>query len=487
MGYRGDRHFPFLLLSSLIFFLQVVVFKSYAADLALGSVLRPSDFSSPWVSPRKTFSLGFFAVDPTNTSLYVVAIALTGGVRIWTAGGRSPLAAVDSAGYLHLQPDGNLRLVDGSGATVWETGTAGRGVTAAGLRDSGNFELRNGSSVVWDSFSQPTDTIVQTQNFSSGWWNDTIVYYNEGPNTTSHMSNTSITSPGLRLEINGIVSLSDPSFSQPSNIAYSSDFGDNNDLFRYLRLDDDGNLRAYSYMLASRQETARWSAVTDQCEVFGWCGNMGICSYNDTEPSCGCPSQNFELVDPGDPRGGCKRRQELRDCPGAEVFFVGIAACEQNCLSGASCGAATSLADGTGLCYLKVSNFLSGYQSRALPSTSFVKVCGPGVYNQPPPPADQPQKGSSNLSAWIIVVVVAGTISGLILLETALWWCFCRNSRRYGPSGRTTRCRSTPPARRCSSPTRSSTVRRKASKRSSEKAASAPFTGACWPTGWSSP
>jgi hypothetical protein len=45
-----------------------------------------------------------------------------------------------------------------------------------------------------------------------------------------------------------------------------------------------------------------------------------------------------------------------------------------NCLSGGSCVASTALSDGSGLCFLKVSSFVSGYQSAALPSTSFVKV-----------------------------------------------------------------------------------------------------------------
>jgi hypothetical protein len=57
-----------------------------------------------------------------------------------------------------------------------------------------------------------------------------------------------------------------------------------------------------------------------------------------------------------------------------EQFFVGITANRLNCLSGGSCVASTVLSDGSGLCFLKVSSFVSGYQSAALPSTSFVKV-----------------------------------------------------------------------------------------------------------------
>uniref|UniRef100_A0A1D1Y8U2 G-type lectin S-receptor-like serine/threonine-protein kinase At1g34300 n=1 Tax=Anthurium amnicola TaxID=1678845 RepID=A0A1D1Y8U2_9ARAE len=418
-SFRDPRStFP-LLISALIFFLAA--FKSDAADVALGSVLRPTDSNASWVSPGETCSLQFFPVDAGGASLYVAAIAF-GGIRVWTAGGGSTPGMVDSAASLQLGSDGNLRLFNGSEVLVWESGTAGRGVTKGALLDTGNFVLSNGSTV-WDSFSNPTDTLLQNQNFTlnetlrSGpysfslllvgnftlEWNNTVVYYNKGLNA-SVVANVNLTSPSLTLQSNGIVTLSDQALATAPVIAYSSDYGEPGELVRFLRLDDDGNLRAYSSVRGTGQATARWSAVTDQCEVFGWCGNMGICSYNDTEPTCGCPSKNFELTEPGDPRKGCRRKQEIKDCPGnstmlqldhtqfltyppdisTEVFFVGITACRQNCLSGSSCVASTSLADGSGLCYLKVSNFVSGYHSPALPSTSFVKVCSPGIPNQPP-------------------------------------------------------------------------------------------------------
>jgi hypothetical protein len=88
--------------------------------------------------------------------------------------------------------------------------------------------------------------------------------------------------------------------------------------------------------------------VADQCQVFSYCGSMGVCSYNGTSPVCGCPSLNFQL------RVGCTRKVELASCPGnstmleldntqfltyppeitTEQFFVGITACRLNCLSG---------------------------------------------------------------------------------------------------------------------------------------------------------
>ncbi|URD78868.1 serine threonine-protein kinase [Musa troglodytarum] len=440
-----------------------------ATDIPLGSTLAPSNAFS-WSSPTGTFSFGFVS-DPQSPSLYLAAIIYSGGIIVWSAGG-SGSASVDSAASLQLRADGNLRLVNGSGALVWESGTASKGVSAAALLDSGDFVLKNSTTVVWDTYDNPTDTILQSQNFTFGQvlrsgvysfsllqsgnltltWNESITYFNKGFNST-FTANKSLASPVLTLQANGIVSLSDASLSTAVVIAYSSDYGESDDIVRFVKLDSDGNLRTYTAVRGAAVASQQWAAVADQCEVFGWCGNMGICSYNDTSPTCGCPSRNFDFVHPDDHRKGCKRRTEIQDCPGnstmlqldhtqfltyapeisSEQFFVGIAACRLNCLSGGSCVASTALADGSGFCYLKVSNFVSGYQSTALPSTSFVKVCAPSLPNSPSPPGELRLR-SSNLKGWLVAVLVFGTVSGLMLFEWGLWRCFCRNGGRYGPS-----------------------------------------------------
>ncbi|PKA57660.1 G-type lectin S-receptor-like serine/threonine-protein kinase [Apostasia shenzhenica] len=444
--------------------------EAAAAGIALGSTLRTTG-SSPWTSSNNTFSMGFIS-DPRNPSLFQAAITYTGGVSIWTAGGAS--GVVDSGGTLQLLSDGNLRLSNGSGAAVWESGTANRGVSSASLDESGNLRLTNASSaVVWQTFDNPTDTIVESQNFTSAMilrsgiysftmlrtgnltlkWNSSITYYNKGLNS-SVVSNKTLDSPVLRLQSNGILSLFDNSL--PSSVveAYSSDYGESGDFFRFVKLDKDGNLRAYSVPRGSNTSTSRWSAVSDQCEVFGLCGNMGICSYNDSSPICSCPSENFQQIDPNDSTQGCQRKVDIQQCPGnstmlalentqfltyppetsSEEFFVGITACRLNCLSGGSCSASTSLADGSGLCYLKVSNFVSGYQSASLPSTSFVKVCAPAEPNPPESASNTLVTESSKLKAWVVVVVILATILGLMAIEYGLWQLFCRNSPKFGSS-----------------------------------------------------
>ncbi|KAG2544633.1 G-type lectin S-receptor-like serine/threonine-protein kinase At1g34300 [Panicum virgatum] len=396
---------------------------SHGADIPLGSTLSPGN-SASWSSPNNTFSLSF-TPSPTSPALFVAAITYAGGVPVWSAGAG---AAIDSRGSLRLTSDGDLQLVNGSGAVLWSSNTGGQGVAAAAVQESGNLVLKNSTAILWQSFDHPTDTVVVSQNFTTRMnltsgpyifaidensgnltlrWtsgSNTVTYFNMGYSTGSK----TLSSPTLTIQTNGLVFLTDDGQpASPALVAYSSNYGESGDMVRFLRLDADGNFRAYSSARGSGAAPEQWSAVSDQCRVFGYCGNMGVCSYNGTSPVCGCPSRNFELSNPSNPRGGCKRKVDLQSCPGNstmlqldntqfltyppeainETFFVGITACRLNCLFVSSCVASTAPSDGSGLCFLKISSFASAYQSAALPSTSFVKVCFPGIPNPPPSPS----------------------------------------------------------------------------------------------------
>ncbi|XP_068660805.1 G-type lectin S-receptor-like serine/threonine-protein kinase At1g34300 isoform X2 [Aristolochia californica] len=366
----------FLCLSLLFSYLNLV----FAAVLK-GSTLRPTDPNPFWESSNGTFVLGFLPSTQSSSS-YIFSIAYS-ATPIWV-----PTETVlDRAAALQFTDDGNLRVLNGSGFAVWQSNTANLGITSAILDDSGNLALKNDSSfTLWQSFEHPTDTVLQSQNFtrsmvlrsgpysfslaSSGnltlTWNNWTQYWNRGLNS-SIVSNRSLVSPSLMLQPVGLLYLYDSSLPSEVNLAYSSDYGDSGDFIRFLRLDSDGNLRAYSAERDSNSPTVQWSAVSDQCEVFGWCGNMGICTYNASSPVCKCPSQNFEFSDPNDPRQGCKRKQEIEECPGnstmlqldhtefltyppdtsTQVYFAGTTACSSNCLMDETCVASTSLADGT--------------------------------------------------------------------------------------------------------------------------------------------
>ncbi|KAG2384531.1 G-type lectin S-receptor-like serine/threonine-protein [Vigna angularis] len=451
-------------------FLFLILFLAATVATAIdpGSTLSASSSSNQtWSSPGGTFSLGFISVQPPTTPpSFIAAISYTGGDPVvWSAGHG---AAVDSGGSLQFLSSGNLRLVNGSRSTVWESATAG--ATSAALEDNGNLVISNGTSTLWTSFDNPTDTLVQSQNFSVGKvltsesyffslsgignltlkWNNSIEYWTQGLNSSV---NVSLESPVLSLTSIGLLELSDVNLGSPVLVAYSSDYDLNANVFRVLKLDNDGNLRIYSTSLGGGTSTVRWAAVANQCEVYAYCGNYGVCGYNDSSTVCGCPSENFEMVDPNNGRKGCRRKLSLDSCQGtatmltfdhavvlsypptatSETFFIGLSACRTNCLSSSSaCFASTSLSDGTGQCVIRSIDFVSGYQDPSLPSTSYFKVCPPLAPNPPPSSAGTLRERSSKVPAWVVVVVVLGTLFVLLALEGGLWmWC-CRNNKRFG-------------------------------------------------------
>ncbi|KAG5224689.1 G-type lectin S-receptor serine/threonine-protein kinase [Salix suchowensis] len=433
-----------------------------------GTTLSAANPGQTWSSPNNIFYLGFSQVGVSSS--YTLNINYNGGVPIWTAGNAT--TTVDSKGSFQFLSSGSLRLINGSDAVVWDSNTARLGVTTASLDDFGNLVLKNGTSTVWSSFDIPTDTIVPNQTLSAKQvlrsgsysftflstgnltlrWNDTIEYWNKGLNSSV---DANLTSPTLGLQPTGILTIFDVAFTSGSYIvAYTNDYAEGSSRLRFLRLEKNGNLRLYSSDIGTGNTTIVWSALADQCEIFYYCGNMGICSYNESSstPNCGCPSENFEPVDVNDSRQGCKRKVEIESCAGtatmlvldnakfltyqpetlSQVYSSGISACRMMCLSQSSCIASTSLSDGTGMCYLKNPAFISGYQNPALPSTSFVKVCGPTQPNPPPGVQIAGKSKSSRLPVWVVLVVVLITLLGLIAVEGGLWWWCCRNSPKFG-------------------------------------------------------
>ncbi|GAB2271959.1 hypothetical protein Dimus_006787 [Dionaea muscipula] len=453
------------LLSSLLSLL-LLAGSSMAADVSPGSVLSASNPDQKWSSPGGKFSLGFF---PITSTTYYLAVVYESKLPIWEAGGPDTFA--DSAATFNFLSTGNLQLVNGSGIVLWQSNTSSLGVSSASVDDSGNFVLQTNSSVsVWSTFNNPTDSIAPSQNFTtfmvlaSGLysfrltsvgnltlkWNNSITYWTLGLNSTV---NQSLSQPSIGLQPSGILSLFDASLKTSEPMAYSSDFAEAVD-FRVLKLDEDGNLKIFSSPSGNGTTLVRWMAVSDQCEVYGYCGNMGICSYNDTDdPICGCPSKNFVPIDPNDSRKGCVRTLELNNCQpdqtgmleldntrffsyppesATDSFNEGIDPCRLNCLSSQSCSASTDSGDGTGKCYQKTEDFISGYQSAALPSTSFVKICGAAEPN-PPPSAVEETRKVGKLRGWIIAIAVLCTLLALLLLEGSLWWwCFRNKSPGFG-------------------------------------------------------
>ncbi|XP_074279532.1 G-type lectin S-receptor-like serine/threonine-protein kinase At1g34300 [Silene latifolia] len=456
-----NKNLPFFLTTFLTIFITTT-----SLNIPLNSSLTTLNPTQTWSSPNNTFTLHFI---PLNSTSYTLSITY-GTTSIW-----SPTSTAVSAGStFRLDSSGDLQLVSADNKIAWHSNTSNLGITHATLDDTGNLMLMNSSNnVLWSTFDNPTDTLVTLQNFTVGMklssglysfflnstgnmtlqWNDNIEYFSLGLNS-SVSTKLSRGDPKLMLQ-GGILSIYDSNMNLLQKTVYGSDYdgsdtGNSNtgNNLRFIRLDSDGNLRMYTVDSgSSSSDTVTWTAVSDQCLVFGYCGNMGICSYNETSPVCGCPSENFDAVDEEDSRKGCKLKEEIKDCPNSvgllemdntrflnyppetnDAYYENSVACRANCLSGASCVVSTSVEDGSGQCYIKSSSFVSGYQSGTVPSTSYVKVCGPVVPN--PPPSEDTQE-NKKLKGWVIGVVILVTVVVLLLLQGSVWWWCCRKNPKF--------------------------------------------------------
>ncbi|XP_057812928.2 G-type lectin S-receptor-like serine/threonine-protein kinase At1g34300 [Cryptomeria japonica] len=427
----------------------------------LGASLKPSASGQQqsWQSPGKYFSLGFHPSG--NRGLYVVGISFANinySTLVWTAGFNGGIE-VGEGGSFTLQSDGKLVLSNGT-QILWQTNTSSLGVASADMKDDGNFVLQNSSSgTVWDSFSNPTDSLVVNQNLTvnqslrSGLytfamqpsgnftltWNNNVTYLNEG---TPLATTATLTGQG-------IFKLSNSS-NDSIWWARTIDYSDSSTAVRRMKLESNGNLRSYRWDTNSRTWQRVWSAVEDQCKVYGWCGNFGVCLYNNTDPYCECPSADFDRIDPSDATKGCRRQQDIAQCSNnqsmvrlnnteffsyppdlesnSEIYTLAFQDCWQNCLKNPSCTAATIMADGAGTCRMKTNEFTSAYQTASISSTSYVKVCGSGRPLTPPPP---PVRIVNRFTAIEISLAVIAPVIGLMTIHICLWWVCCRKNPRF--------------------------------------------------------
>ncbi|CAI9096649.1 OLC1v1032844C1 [Oldenlandia corymbosa var. corymbosa] len=117
------------------------------------------------VSNNSNFGFGFKSTPNDVTLFFLVVIHRSSSTIVWTANRGNPVQGSD---LLKFDTSGNAYLKSG-GSTIWSTDTANKGVAAMELLDSGNLRIvGNDSSVIWESFSQPTDTLLSNQEFVEG-------------------------------------------------------------------------------------------------------------------------------------------------------------------------------------------------------------------------------------------------------------------------------------------------------------------------------
>ncbi|OIW17338.1 hypothetical protein TanjilG_22450 [Lupinus angustifolius] len=173
------------------------------------------------------------------------------------------------------------------------------------------------------------------------------------------------------------------------NSFLTSDYGDIR--FRKLVLDDDGDLRIYSFYPDQENKwVVVWKGIWEMCLIKGKCGPNAICMPKDDSNSstfCVCPS-GFSPNN-GGPENGCSRKIQLSPNTHfvrldyvnytssimSQISAGNFTICQSDCRTDSTCLGFGFKYDGSGYCVLLQGPQLQyGYWSPGSETAMFVKV-----------------------------------------------------------------------------------------------------------------
>ncbi|KAF3946033.1 hypothetical protein CMV_027655 [Castanea mollissima] len=297
----------------------------------------PNANRTSWLSPSGLFAFGFYPQDD-GFAIGIWLVNQTEKTIIWTANRDDP--PVTSNATLNFTIDGKLllRTEQGREFSISDVDT----VTSAAMLDYGNFVLyRNDSYVIWDSFDFPTDTILGGQNLSSGkslvssmsisdhssghysfnmQEDGNLVAYpvNSSNNPQdAYWSSETFYGSYASLILSGLgvlfVHLSE---GQRQILANSSNPDKNGTTIYRATLDADGIFRLYLHHFKNDNSSSmlmEWSALSDQCDVKGFCGLNSYCSGMGSKADCNC-YPGFDFINTSNKFLGCYHNFSEDDC-----------------------------------------------------------------------------------------------------------------------------------------------------------------------------
>ncbi|KAK9999254.1 hypothetical protein SO802_018857 [Lithocarpus litseifolius] len=327
----------------LLILLPIISIAQNNGNVTIGNSLTATDNSIPWLSPSGDFAFGFHPLDQAD--LFLLSIwfdKIPDKTIVWYAKLDNP---APRGSKVELTADDGLVLTGPQGDELWRPdsiiGTVANGV----MSNTGNFVLQDSNfSKLWESFNNPTDTLLPSQNmdiggmlssrqsethFPKGRFQlrligdgnlvlNTINLPTNNPSEAYYTSGTSdsVTSnPGKQLVFNqsgDIYILRDNNQKlslRQVKLESAAEF--------YLRatLNFDGVFTLYSYPKNSNANgswTPIWSVPDNICVEnvvltgSGTCGYNSICTLgSDQRPICTCP-KGYSLLDPNDQYGSCK-------------------------------------------------------------------------------------------------------------------------------------------------------------------------------------
>ncbi|XP_075634131.1 G-type lectin S-receptor-like serine/threonine-protein kinase LECRK3 [Castanea sativa] len=344
-----------LQLSYLLSLLLLILLLPYSttaqtsSNQSLGSSLTAQENGSYWASPSGDFAFGFQQI---GTGGYLLAIwfnKLPNKTIVWSANGGN---LVPGGSKVELTKDGKFVLNE-----IWEADIAGPGVAYAAMLDTGNFVLASqNSSLLWQSFNYPTDTMLPSQTLSLG--SKLVARYSEmnyaegrfqfqlestgslvlhssayrvDSNTDYWSGPDKLVGSGFQVVFNasGSMTVTARNGSIVTNILPIPD--STQDCYQRAIMEYDGVLRHYVYPKSSLK-SGNWSSLptfipSNICigNFSGVCGDNSYCKLDESKrPKCLCPD-GYAYIDPKDVTKGCKQNFVSQSCykafPESDNFY----------------------------------------------------------------------------------------------------------------------------------------------------------------------
>lgn len=156
-----------IIIVSIMIMLPILGTAQSYRNVSLGTSIVADGTNSSWSSPSGEFAFGFHQVSPGGYLLAIWFDKITEKTIVWSAN-RDNLAPRGSR--IQLVSDGRLELNGPGGQQIWSASPGRPGMVYGAMLDSGNFVLaaNASSSVLWQSFEHPTDTLLPSQIMSQG-------------------------------------------------------------------------------------------------------------------------------------------------------------------------------------------------------------------------------------------------------------------------------------------------------------------------------
>ncbi|GKV42668.1 hypothetical protein SLEP1_g50046 [Rubroshorea leprosula] len=485
---------PLLILLTSFFLLAAA--QQGLRNVSVGDFLNADDRNDTWKSPSGDFELGFRrAPDQQDRFLLAIWFAnIPNKTIVWSANGDNP---VEMGSRVELSSNG-LVLAAPSGKELWwsnstQDGTGG--VSHAAMLDTGNFVITSrNSNNIWESFQNPTDTILPGQELGL----DSIL--------SSAISGTSykkgrfqlrFTSEALVLnQIDAVtgkpfkfyLNITDGSrliFNESGYILIQKSSGSfvplapentvpKQDSYYRATLGFDGVFTLYSHSRTSYGDAtwaSWWYRPKDICSSFvsqdpplgsGPCGYNSICQpVQDGRATCSCP-RGFSVLDGKNPLFGCKPNYQSKpeDCNEegstiAEDRFVfntmqfadwpfsdyellehvNETECTRTCLIDCNCAVAIlqapELNNGTGRCWKKKLPLSNGrFNQDQIDRKVFIKVLKSDESPVTPPNPNPGEKKQNQVVLILSVLLGTSAFFNISTLAAISLFLFCFYQRK---------------------------------------------------------